>query len=295
MPAAVKLPRERASADDVGWMSSRVRSVFSRLPAFGLLVLIVGLSVFLVDLLKRRAQSAELFRVDPGRIELGELPDFVPDRVVDELRALRLVEPRSIFDPTLSDDLKASLARHPWVREVRDMHKIMPNRMSVDVELRAPMAVVDVGAWRLTVDRDGYVLEDHASLAPQGLYRIRGDKRTIPRIPKIGGRFQSEAVEDGLSVVQDLLSLGAHPIFRYVSIETVDVANVGSAKGSEITLELANGTLVEWGSASTGATGPIEFPASHKLDNMLVLNDQHPGLTGLARVHVAAKDAFASR
>src|SRR5262245_21010804 len=118
MPAAVKVafkprqPEAPSAADAPGR-----KLLTGRLPAVGLLVLIVGLGVFLVDLLKRRATDAAYFRVDPEQVELGELPSFVPERVANEIRALTNVGSRSIFDSSLVDDLKASVGRHPWVRE----------------------------------------------------------------------------------------------------------------------------------------------------------------------------------
>jgi hypothetical protein len=252
----------------------------------------VGLTCVLVDLLRRRALNASYFRVDPAQIKLGEMPEFVPDRVAGELEALAQVEPRSVFDPSLASDLKASLARHPWVKEVSATHRMLPNRVTVDLKLRVPSALVDVGAWRLTVDALGFVLEDHASLAPDGLIRIRGDKKSIPRIPRLGKPFRCQAVEDGLAVVSDLRRSSGHVFFRHLSVAVVDVTNVGSKQGSEIVLELSNGTLVEWGSAPTGALGPIELPSTKKLDNLLLVHDRHPGFHGVARVHAASEDPF---
>jgi hypothetical protein len=55
---------------------------------------------------------------------------------------------------------------------------------------------------------------------------------------------------------------------------------------------MANGTLVDWGSARCGALGPIELPASRKLDNLLIVHDRNPGLQGVARINAATKDPF---
>jgi hypothetical protein len=79
---------------------------------------------------------------------------------------------------------------------------------------------------------------------------------------------------------------------RCVGVAAVDVTNVGSKRASEIVLELANGTVVEWGSASTGALGALELPASRKLDNLLLVHDRHPGLQGVERIHAASQDPF---
>src|SRR5436190_5225257 len=100
MPAALKAPSIRKLHDEQaeGTTKRKLRLRSGRLSAVVLLVLIVGLSLFLVDLLKRRAAQSGFFRVDPSEISLGEMPDFVPERVVTELQALVQVEPRPIFD-----------------------------------------------------------------------------------------------------------------------------------------------------------------------------------------------------
>jgi hypothetical protein len=291
MPAAVKFPLPRAAreAPEVG-VRRRRRPWSGRVPALALLALILLLGVFLVDVLKRRALGAEYFRVDPGRIELGEIPASVPEHVADEIRALAFVEPRSIFDPELAASLRDSLLAHPWVKEVRDVRRILPNRVALDVRLRVPVAVVEVGAWRLAVDDEGVVLEDHPGRVPHGLWRIRGDKKSVPRIPRLGSAFACQPVVDGLSVAEDLAQNASHPMLRYVTIAAIDVSAVGSARGSEIVLELANGTFVDWGSARTGSLGPIELSAAAKLDNLLLVHDRNPGLNGVARVDAATRD-----
>lgn len=293
MPAALKVALKPRQPDGLlAEQAPRRKLLSGRLPAVGLLVLIVGLGLYLVDLLKRRAVDASYFRVNPEQVELGELPPFVPERVTGELRVLTNVGARSIFDATLVEDLRTSLSRHPWVREVADVRRVLPNRIALDIRMRAPFAVVEVGAWRLTVDAEGTVLEDHPSLAPEGLHHIRGDKKSIPRIPRVGYPFRCQPVADGLSVADDLARNSAHAVFHYVTVAAIDVTGVGSKRSSEIVLEMTNGTLVEWGSAKCGALGPIELPASRKLDNLLIVHDRNPGLQGVARINAATKDPF---
>jgi hypothetical protein len=294
MPAGLKSPSIRALHDEMAESppKPRLRLRSGRLSAVVLLVLIVGLSLFLVDLLKRRAASSGFFRVDPSEISLGETPDFVPERVVAELQALVQVEPRSIFDSSLVDELSSSVARHPWVKGVPAANRVLPNKVALEIVLREPVAVVEVGSWKVTVDSEGWVLEDHASLAPPGLVRIRGDKKSIPRIPRVGSPFRSQAVVDGVAVAVDLAKCSDHVIFRYAKIATIDVTGVGKEKSSEIVVEIQHGPLVDWGSAPSGALGPIELPASKKLDNLLIVHDRNPGFRGIARINAATDSPF---
>jgi hypothetical protein len=292
MPGAVRVgSNERPSGGSLP-AAARRRKLPARLPALSLLVLIAVLGVLIVDLVKRRVVGAAYFRVNPEQVEVGELPAFVPEHVAEEIRALTNVGSRSIFDGALVEDLRGAVSSHPWVSEVASVHRVLPNRVALDLRLREPFAVVEVGAWRLAVDDEGVVLEDHPSRIPAGLPRIRGDKKAIPRIPRVGHAFRCQPVTDGLSVAEDLAKNAEHTAFRYLQVALIDVSGVGSARLSEIVLELTNGTIVDWGSARCGTLGPIELPASRKLDNLLTVHDRNPGLQGVARVNAATKDPF---
>ncbi len=260
--------------------------------AIALLVSIAILAVVLVDLVKGRVLLSSRFRVDPASIDLSQLPPFVPEAVAKDLRKLADVPARSILDPALDDELRASFLQHPWVERVHAVRRMFPSRVAVELDLRQPVAVVDVEAWRVTVDAQGFVLEDRASLAPSGLSIIRGNKQSIPRIPRVGGTFKTPSVLNGLSVLNDLRRHDAHAASRFLHGVTVDVTNVGGKRGPEITLELVNGTIVEWGSASIGKLGPIELPVDTKLDALALVNDRNPEFQNVAKVNVTVDPPF---
>ncbi len=257
-----------------------------------LLVAIGALSIVLVDQVKGRVLLSSHFRVDPSAIEIGSLPAFVPERVAKDLRKLSDVPPRSILDPALEDQLRESLGQHPWVKRVVAVHRIFPSRIALELEMRRPAALVDVEAWRVTIDETGYVLEDKASLAPEGLPVIRGDRKSVPKIPRVGATFRTPSVLNGLSVVADVARVRDHRAKKLLGGMVIDVTNVGGKRGSEISLELASGCAVEWGSAAIGALGPIELPVSTKLDLLAMINDQNPNLQGLAKVNVTVDPPF---
>src|SRR5206468_922367 len=125
-----------------------------------------------------------------------------------------------------------------------------PDRVVLELEMRTPRAVVETGDWRLLVDAAGCVLDDRASEVPPDLPVIRGDHRSVPRIPQVGMNFRQPAVLHGLSVIRDLARHTGHPVLHDLRIAIVDVTNVGGRRGSEILLELAGGPPVEWGSAA---------------------------------------------
>ena len=111
--------------------------------------------VFLVDLLKRRAQQRGLLPRRSVADRDRRAAAFVPSAWRAEIQvadARRDRDRSSIRE--LVEDLRGSVSRHPWVREVADVRRILPNQIALDLRLRSPVAVVDVGAWRLTIDAD---------------------------------------------------------------------------------------------------------------------------------------------
>ncbi len=288
MASSLKAPRDDLRRAFLAHLADGARSVLrGSLPGTLLVCAISVLTFVLVDLVKGRVLLMARYRVDPATVELGELPAFVPDGVAEEIRGAAAIPARSILDPALDRDLRAAFGGHPWVKDVRTVRRMFPSRVVLEMELRVPAAVVDVELWRVTVDEAGRVLEDQASRAPPGLVVIRGDRRSVPRIPHVGGAFKSPAVLQGLSVLCEIAALREHPVFRHLRIAAIDVSRVGAKRGCEIELELANGTAVEWGSAPDSHFGLLEVPPAKKLDGLLLVHDRNPGYHGVARINVS--------
>jgi hypothetical protein len=200
------------------------RSVAASLAAFGdallrgpaprafLYALIVFLELALVASLKSRILASPRCMVRPETTTLGALPDFVPPDVARALAEVRA--PRGAVDRR-SRSRRGSprgVRAHPWVRRVAHVGRSYPSRVAVDVELRRPFALVDVEAWRLTVDREGVVLDDRSSRAPAGLPVVRSDKKATPGVPRVGRPFRSPAVLRGLSVLRELARARRPPV-----------------------------------------------------------------------------------
>ncbi len=262
-----------------------------RLTGVVLLVLIVALTGVVVHLVKVRLLRSAHFRVDPSTVRFGDLPEWAPERIASELRQrCRGLPARPILDPLLDVELREALEGHPWVGKVDAVRRRYPNFIEADLTLRRPLARLDVRARTLTLDREGTVLEDAPDRTPQGLlYIIRATPKAAGVIPKPGSRFQAAPIQHGIAVARELFAHQDHvasPLLRGCEI---DVSNVGRRDVVEITLRLASGTEVKWGSAPGSELGPIEIPVADKLNSLRFVDDKYPGLKGVKWVDVTTE------
>lgn len=265
-------------------------------PLLLLLGAIAVLEVVLVGVVKNRVAAGPLFRVEPAGVGIDALPAWVPDRVGEELAARSSVGARSIMDPELERELRTAFEGHAWVARVARVRRVFPDQIALELELRQPKAVVEVGAWRLTVDAAGRVLDDRASLAPNDVPSIRADAKTVTRIPFVGGVFTKGPVLHGLSVLRDLAAHQQHPALAHLQLAAIDVTHVGDARGSEILIELVGGPIIEWGSAGESRLAAIEVPTTRKLDNLQTVESDpdHRNFRGLVRVNLSTIHATAT-
>ncbi len=280
------------------------RSVTASLAAFGdallrgplprvlLFAAIIVLELALAGVLKARLLSSARCAVLPEAVVLGALPSFVPAEVAAELSRVRVDTAYSVADPELDRRARAAFESHPWVRRVARIRRLYPSRLLVDVELRKPFALVDVEEWRLTVDGEGIVLDDRGSRAPEGLPIVRGDRKSVPRIPRIGRPFKALAVHRGLAVLRDLVANADHRFLVDYRVLAADVTKAAAEKGGDVVLELGNGVRVEWGESESGALSGVEPGARRKLDALLEAEAAHPGFRGVATVNVLSSTPF---
>jgi hypothetical protein len=253
---------------------------------------IVALELVLASSVKATLLASSRCLVHPENVVLGPLPAFVPDDVAAGLRRATATAPCSIVDPALEPSLRRAVESHPWVRRVTHVRRLFPSRVALELELRAPFALVDVERWRLTVDEEGVVLEDRSSRAPEGLPVVRADARVAPGVPQIGRAFRSQSVLQGLKVVKDLRAHAAHAFLRDRPSPVVDVTRATSSQGAEISLELAQGVVVEWGGPPDGSLSALETPTTRKLDALLEVSSAYPGLRGVTRINVLSSTPF---
>ena len=142
---------------------------------------------------------------------------------------VRRVAGVEIGKPLVSVDLDAVHARIAALAAVQhvDVSRRWPDEVLIDITERTPVAVVDFGGRLRGLDKDGVVFLDYRS-APAGLPKVTTPLGT-----------SAEALREAAKVVT-ALPVELTRLVDHVEVRTVD----------QITLVLADGRTVVWGSAA---------------------------------------------
>jgi hypothetical protein len=177
----------------------------------------------------------------------------------------------SMFEPHIAERMAREYARSPWVSNVKYIKKEFPNRLSIQFELRRPVAIVKSNDKTYMLDAVGVVL------SPE-LYQWPKDCSPGPPIipaptvqmPAPGGRCDDPGVLAGIDL---LFFLMRNRVEKIVEIAAIDVANVGgrvSKKDPEIVLWTDSQVRIKWGRAPS-QTDCGEVPAADKLANLIAV------------------------
>lgn len=218
----------------------------------------------------------------------------------DDVAAIRdsiaSVEPFSVFDDSIRARLEDAVRGNPWVRGIASVKREFPNSAVVSLDIRKPIAWVDVKGRYQLVDRHGVVLPGRyheATPAPYPMPIIRGGTGQIADVPAYGSVWSDGAVREGIAVAIELYALYAEPFASDVPIREIDVSNVGgrlSPSESEIVLRTENGVAIEWGRSLLASRRLAEVTTAQKIENLRFLNARRPRLEGLGRVLVRFDD-----
>lgn len=121
-------------------------------------------------------------------IVLKNQPGWMHPRVAEDLRVLAAGQLSSDpFDGASLTKTAGVLAEVPWVKEVRQVRRLVDGRVEVDAEFRQPFAVIEA--------RDGYHLIDLEGVRLPGLYSR--DRVPSPPLPLIRGIDSAPPAEAG--------------------------------------------------------------------------------------------------
>lgn len=256
-----------------------------------LFTVIVGLLLFLLaDLVKERVAASPRLQVVPARVEIraetGGLGRSLRQLRLDGRRVLSTRH--SILDPRLPEIVTANVERHPWVRKVTDVHRRFPDGLTVDVELRRPVAVFTVSTERLAVDAEGVVVERDTRLCPPRIPWIRTPGAEPSRVPITGRPFKSASpVREAIDVLADLEAVGDHAALESLKITEVLIGERGRDRqpgDPDVRLVLDSGVQVLWGRSPRSTLAVMENDAKTKLDLLERVIRTYPGLLNVATV-----------
>jgi len=196
-----------------------------------------------------------------------------------------LRRPVSIFTPGLAERVARAYLRSPWVRRVRSVRKVFPNRLEVDLELREPFALIGYQGKTYCVDADGVVLTPRLyDLRPRRLVSLRPTVtlRSASPPPPAGGTWDHVTVRGGLALVR----LCRDQLAGKVGVRTVEV-DTYSPPGREPVamayLQLEAGPRVHWGRVPVGSGSVAEVPSHRKIALLLALVEREGANLGRLR------------
>ena len=259
--------------------------------AVGLLALASGLIVLL--LIHRRIyadiDSSENFQVDFAKLAGGVKPPWVGPGLEQSITGpLPPLGKMSLFDPRLVDTVVAYYERHPWVARVRRVEKKFPNGLTVELDLRRPVAAVYRQGGYFLVDREGVRLPGDFDRVPQLPFFVAPVVGVSSDPPLAGRRWEDPALQAAVRVADALVQEG---VPRQLAVRAIDVTNVGgrvNRRQSEIVVWAEDHVAIEWGRAGDPARpeGGLERTAADKLHNLELVLVASPRLQGLQTVRV---------
>ncbi len=211
------------------------------------------------------------------------------DVMMEELRReLSVVlEGATVFDKDLCYRVQRELRASPWVLDVESVRRLLPNKLQVEVIFREPAALLELGAGRHMVDRDGYCLPDSLYRRPASLQGVRTPvivNRALSGPPPRRRRWHvSLAV--GARLCEFLLQEG---LFDELPVSRIDVTNVGRGGSQpDIVLLTEDGVAIKWGRSDAYAylkDLPGAAPANSDRQKLQMLRSKladYPALKGL--------------
>jgi len=197
---------------------------------------------------------------------------------------------RSVFDEDLCRRVEERLRAGPcfWIREVKSVRRLLPDRLELEMVFREPAALVQFGPDCYMIDADGYWLPDHLYLLPEGWDTDRIPvivNRKLRTSPPLARGWSGPALAVGARLHMFLLRSG---LFDELPMKTLDVTHVGEAGYEpDIVLTARNGVAIKWGCSDSyaqleGLSLPSgRNPDSRKLEMLRTKMGDYPGLEGL--------------
>ncbi len=174
-----------------------------------------------------------------------------------------------LLDKELVAKWAGNLARNPWVRQVRKVHRNYNGRVVIDCELRRPVAAMREGPRLYYIDLEGVVLP--SMLVDEHLVELRGEPT---RLPQPGECVSSSSLMAGLGVLAMIREVDEQMprqerIWR--KLARLDVSNYEgriNRANSHLSLYTQADTEIRWG-AAVGRERPFyEAPAKYKLASL---------------------------
>lgn len=236
----------------------------------------------------RQAAQSSRYRVEAARIAVSGVPDWLPGGAEQTgLEHPLLSGSCSVFDDRLPRLAVQSAESKPWVREVRAVERTFPNALTLEVELRTPIAQVQSGQQSVVLDAEGVVLESSTKLPRGMLPQITANQCTAPAPGSKLNPEKHAAWLEALALLRELRAAGDHPALETLQIREVRVGSPGVARkagAADLCLVTDKPALIRWGVAPGMDKTAKPTEVMDKLNALRLALTRHEGLVGVQEV-----------
>jgi hypothetical protein len=284
----------------------RLRTIASRSLRWGGWIVVGLLVAAALGLLASRTWTAVThrseFRLHADSLIVEHWPKGVrADRMIEELRAQTraVMEGRSIFDHDICWRVQHELRGCPWVLDVTNVRRELPNKLTATVVFRQPAAVAQVGGQPFIIDRDGTRLPNRLYTVPESWREMKAPVIVNNRFsdnPRAGHPMDTVSLAVGARLCSFLMSKG---LFKELPIARIDVTHVG--RGSvepDVVLVTEGGVVVKWGSTDAYdeiaglSRASAENTDHQKLHMLRTQVREHPALSGMEYIDLRFNKVF---
>jgi len=219
-------------------------------------------------------ESRPEYQVSVEQITVTPPPRWVPeDLVADVLHRVRLDQPLSLQESTLSERIAAAFVTHPWIQKVHGVRKSFPARVHVDVTYRTPVAMVEGIDGFYPLDALGCVLPVN-DFSPSDVerYPVIENVSSVPQAGQ-GQPWGDPAVNEAAQLAEVLVQPLESGRTRWetwglVAIEAPSVVGLpGEITDLQYQFRTAGGSKIIWGRGPK-TLHPGEFTVDQKLQRM---------------------------
>lgn len=242
------------------------------------LFLLVAATYFLWGRFGGHVLAGDEFQITAESLEVTEQPHWIlHSDVAAESFLSGSLGGLSSRQPDLTVRVAQAFSMHPWVRRVKHVSKRYPAKVTIDLEYRQPVGMVEVAGGRLPIDMDGVLLPtvDFTAEAANLFPRITANEAN-PVSNIAGSQWGDERVHGAAKLSGFLLpywqKLGLDKIVAYRGPR--DVMNEAPPY---FVLRTRQGTNIIWGHAPSDERSG-EPPAEQKLVRLSQFAQERGGL-----------------
>jgi hypothetical protein len=261
----------------------RLRTFFVRL---GISLAVVAILVCMAIILQKHVARFEQFQVNATSLIPQRLPAWAGESVRRDLASLPDLPGRfSIMEPGICLKVAEAFRHNPWVNEVISVRRVFPNRMSVSLRLRRPVAGVRYEGRYYLVDTDGRRLTDGASRWPRGEGAPPVIIAAPGGFPERGESWHDEAVLGAAAIAKTLGDASNHLRTRFTLIDLTNSSRCPDWHDGDAHLITDSGGFVKWG-RSPLRSAPGELTPEEKVAKMLQFEEKRGPISSYRYVDI---------